>query len=730
LWGSQVPPRGRNALFFKLVDSIEYSSLTQVELIFAMASSSAKWAVLVGIDFYVPVKLRLQGAVNDIEDISALLKQDFAPINITKYVAVDSGDLNQRVPQGPKQLWPTHENVMRQLDHIIQSGSPGDHVFFHYSGHGTLRPTANKNYRLSSRSDAALVFFDEAGVDGARYLHGIELAFKFNQMIAKQLKLTVVLDCCHSGGVSRGKYRFRGIPWNDSISSAYPFTMAEMESNTIVEEIPCRDGRTKQFWLLSPEGYSVMAACGPDELAGECSGSDGKIHGTLSYQFTSALGSASKMGKDIDIMHIYRRICAKMHVSTPNQHPILLGHSMTSFMGDETSQTTTTAFCEVIKVSSDGTLLLNVGYAHGVSKGDEYMLQPEPPSRNSATSIPTSVRIVIASVTALHSKAEIAQKIAEKSPHTTIPKVKRGWFGTLLKPFRPKARVQLFAAAGEEWFNKIHDSSWLQILGADEPEISLQTFIVDATDQNQCVILMNGYTCLPYLPLMALEDRNTVGRVVSALEHMAKYANIERLENQSVSSTLESRAFSMEITVTDDPTTKMEGNVIQVKDGAEVEFTFSNHIDQTLYYTILNLTPLKRVFNLYPGDRDYFSVPPKGPHFHGDDSFQIEMKIPKSLQDDAESQSDDVLKLFISTEPTSFNMLELPALSEVVQSPNRGEPKALLSFLESLESDGLISQDSGGSRGKEVRKWTCRNYIVRTFPSLQHQRLIPHSEVV
>src|ERR1700753_806438 len=115
-----------------------------------MESSPAKWAILVGIDFYIPAEQRPRGAVNDVEDISTILEQYFQPINITKYMAVDSGDPNQRFPQGPKVAWPTHENIIGQLDHIIQVASPQDHVYFHFSGHGTLAPTANKNYQLSA----------------------------------------------------------------------------------------------------------------------------------------------------------------------------------------------------------------------------------------------------------------------------------------------------------------------------------------------------------------------------------------------------------------------------------------------------------------------------------------------------------------------------------------------------------------------------------------------------
>lgn len=64
-----------------------------------------------------------------------------------------------------------HTKVRRDYTDVAR---PGDFVYFHFSGHGTLQPTKTGKYRENNGSDAALILFDEE--NGERYLRGIDLA--------------------------------------------------------------------------------------------------------------------------------------------------------------------------------------------------------------------------------------------------------------------------------------------------------------------------------------------------------------------------------------------------------------------------------------------------------------------------------------------------------------------------------------------------------------------------
>ena len=166
-----------------------------------MTSIPAKWAILIGIDFNVDPAQRLEGCVNNIGDIDLWLKQNFDPINITKFTAANTGDLDQKIPLKPATAWPTYENITRRLRKVTQTAQPGDFIHVHYSGHGTLRPTTTTEYKENNGSDAALVLFD---VDNeVYYLRGIELASLFDDVVKKQLNLTVVLDYYHAESITR-----------------------------------------------------------------------------------------------------------------------------------------------------------------------------------------------------------------------------------------------------------------------------------------------------------------------------------------------------------------------------------------------------------------------------------------------------------------------------------------------------------------------------------------------
>ena len=213
-------------------------------------ASSEKWAVLIGIDFYINRNQRLKGCVNDIEAMRAYLEKNYSSVNITKFAAIDTNDSTQTTPSGPAASWPTYDNITSQLKQITDSASPDAFVYIHYSGHGTLKPTTGSKYRENDGSDAALVLFDTDKEE--RYLSGFELASLFDKMVKKRIRLTVVLDCCCSGGVSRGDVRIRGVPWDDVTASAFPIDVPKLLPLSEPAKTVSRDAFTDQHWLLRP----------------------------------------------------------------------------------------------------------------------------------------------------------------------------------------------------------------------------------------------------------------------------------------------------------------------------------------------------------------------------------------------------------------------------------------------------------------------------------------------
>jgi hypothetical protein len=156
-------------------------------------SVSNHFAVLIGINFYSDKPLR--GCVRDVDMIQQYLQSthSITQTHITKLTASTPADTDALQPPEEPSSWPTFENVTACFSRITSMSLAGDHVYIHYSGHGTR----------TSNGELALALLDEAEVGKVRYLSGLKLAEIINRMVEHGLKITLVLDCCFSGSLVR-----------------------------------------------------------------------------------------------------------------------------------------------------------------------------------------------------------------------------------------------------------------------------------------------------------------------------------------------------------------------------------------------------------------------------------------------------------------------------------------------------------------------------------------------
>lgn len=108
-------------------------------------------ATLVGCN-YAGTPYELQGCINDVHAMRAVLlaRFGFAPADVT--VLTD----DQHGRGGGGGVLPTGAAVRRALDDMVARAAPGDVLFFHFSGHGTLVPPVGGGPRRR-RDDEAIV---------------------------------------------------------------------------------------------------------------------------------------------------------------------------------------------------------------------------------------------------------------------------------------------------------------------------------------------------------------------------------------------------------------------------------------------------------------------------------------------------------------------------------------------------------------------------------------------
>ncbi|KAM0554647.1 hypothetical protein ACHAO7_003786, partial [Fusarium culmorum] len=98
-------------------------------------------------------------------------------------------------------------------------------------------------------------------------LGGQLLAVLLNAMVTKGLVVTLVLDCCFAASIYRlERENVRFLPFD-----AATFVMDHDEPTETIAQASSgyRDISMQPSWLIDPNGYAILAACGPHEEATE-----------------------------------------------------------------------------------------------------------------------------------------------------------------------------------------------------------------------------------------------------------------------------------------------------------------------------------------------------------------------------------------------------------------------------------------------------------------------------
>ncbi|KAF9225847.1 peptidase C14 [Gyrodon lividus] len=98
------------------------------------SNGSNKTALLIAVrDVNLQGLPKLYNAHRDAECLRRLLIDNFGYPEDKVIVMMDKSNV-------PEELWPTKTNIKKQIQLLVRGVSPGDHLFFYYSGHGRQVP--------------------------------------------------------------------------------------------------------------------------------------------------------------------------------------------------------------------------------------------------------------------------------------------------------------------------------------------------------------------------------------------------------------------------------------------------------------------------------------------------------------------------------------------------------------------------------------------------------------
>ncbi len=506
--------------------------------------------------------------------------------------------------------------------------------------------------------DEALVPLD-IGNPNTQYLRDIELHTLIQNLVDKGVVLTVVFDCCHSGGATRALTqgtngaRARGIGRTDmTVRPLQPIVapVAELATAWNATAGATRSLKPASGWLLEPSGYTFLAACRANESAYEFPFSGAESNGALTYWMLDTLRSA---GPNLSYKQLHDRVLAKVHSQFALQTPMLQGEGDVRVFGVERIPAQYAVPVLQVNAARD-VVQLNAGEVQGIKAGARFAIYPlgsadlSDPAASIAEVEVTDVGDVdcFAKVVKATRTAGLDAGAQAVLQSVTDIRLQRG----VLVDIADAALKQAVETAIQT-----NGKGFVALAGSDAPV----DFQVAVNAAGEFEIQDAGDQPIPNLRPPVKADAAGVGKVVQRLVHLSKYANVRELDvpDKSAPQNIEI-AISGAQSVTD-------GSAPTYRDGDRVKLTITNTqqpnpADPNDPGRVLNITVMALgsdwgISQFYPDLAGTFETLDPG----GKVEKEIDLYLPEGYRENT-----DIIKVFATRATTQFRWLEMPALDQ------------------------------------------------------------------
>eukprot|EP00668_Euglena_longa_P040724 GGOE01053618.1.p1 GENE.GGOE01053618.1~~GGOE01053618.1.p1 ORF type:complete len:455 (+),score=79.26 GGOE01053618.1:27-1367(+) len=162
--------------------------------------SGRKKALLIGINYF-GTRAQLRGCINDVKNMRDLLASYGFPCDGQSMVVLTDDARDHR-------FMPTRRNMENAMQWLVSGAQPGDILFFHYSGHGAQQRDTHGDEADGYDETILPVDFKSAGqiVDD-------EIFDLLVRPLPSGVRMTAVMDCCHSGTGMDLPFTWTGRGW-------------------------------------------------------------------------------------------------------------------------------------------------------------------------------------------------------------------------------------------------------------------------------------------------------------------------------------------------------------------------------------------------------------------------------------------------------------------------------------------------------------------------------------
>ncbi|KAI9342334.1 peptidase C14, caspase domain-containing protein [Obelidium mucronatum] len=156
-----------------------------------------KKALLIGIN-YAGTDSELSGCINDALNLKDFIVQNYGynPSPETMLMLTDDNP--------NPQFQPTYKNLVSAFAWLVSNTKPGDELFLSYSGHGGQIEDNDGDRESGLDNTLCPMDYEEAGQMRSDDVHKYLVA-----ALPEGVKLTAIMDCCHSGTMMELPYTYR-----------------------------------------------------------------------------------------------------------------------------------------------------------------------------------------------------------------------------------------------------------------------------------------------------------------------------------------------------------------------------------------------------------------------------------------------------------------------------------------------------------------------------------------
>lgn len=663
------------------------------------------FALLVGIDRYANPQQapHLRGCVADVEGTYTLLVHRFGvPAAQVRLLTAKLGRANDPT-EDPLSL-PTRANILDAWQTHFGQAGPGDVVFFHFSGHGSQArsqdPSEPDGY------DETLVPHD-ARTPGVYDIADKELAALIHQVEQRGAQALLFLDCCHSGGATRGL-----------TPAAVRRCMADDRARPLESYLPAtwlgeRMARNPgpSHWL--PLGKHVLlAACRDDELAYEYrapapSGHPPGWQGVASYFFHRALAAA---GPDATWAQLHDQVLAQVHAIYPTQTPQLEGPAHLTLLG--ALEQPVAPYLLVMEVEGNEYIRISGGLAVGVTPGSRVAVYAPGTSFKGE---PLAVGLV-EEAGVDHAWAKL-DRVTEVTLGARVRLTSLGWHEGPLAVRTDDALLRGALSRVVEG----EQSPFLVAVGSDEDHSAEFVVTID-----RGVYVLTDSAGVPLWRERPPASPDGAAWLAATLAHLAIYRSVQRLRNPAPVGGLQGgielvaaayRRAGRSGRPADAAPLYDRGRSATITAGQKLQLTVQNKTDVPIYLAVFNLDADFGITRIYPSHAVNQKVEGRG-------SVVIDQIAPR-LSGAQPGRALETLKVIATRMPMSFDVLQLPKLHD--GDPQVGvradEANPLGRLLNAVRRQGVRDMvvdldDSAGA-------WTVAQLDVTILAAPSGQTLLP-----